>query len=157
MLWAVPAATIYCQISDVGTGLWPWGNNKATSFDNDLRGTRNRTIIMRNAGEKAVFVDCIKKIYGGGKDLPTGNKTVRIGQWSTTAYQFKGVFGSVAVIAGAITDDEAYQLVGNPWMLYEAEQSVSYSFPTGGIVTLNSLMMSAFTPYGARATLDIAR
>lgn len=157
MLWAVPAATIYCQISSGGAGIWPWGASNDTYVDNDLRGTRNRTIIMRNAGEKAIFVDRLKKTYTGGTSLPTGAKTVRVGQWSNTSYQFNGIYGSVAIIAGAITDDEAYQLVENPWGLYETEQSIIYSFPTGGIVTLNSLSVSNITSSGARFTVGLTR
>lgn len=156
MLWAVPAATIYCQLRNTNE-VFSWSNSSATVVGDSFLGTRNRSVVMRNAGEKAVFFDYRKSTYTGGTNLPTGSKTVRIGQWSNTSYQFNGVYGSVAVIAGAITDDEAYQLVDNPWGLYEAEQSIIYSFPTGGIVTLNSLTASNITSSGARFTVGLTR
>lgn len=160
MLYAVPAAGNYTQITGDGSGLYILGAGGAHPMGEDVRGTKNRSLVIRSAADQStVFVDHKKTTSPYSGQLPTGAKTVRLGAWSGAGWQFNGVYGSVAVIAGAITEDEAHQLVDNPWMLYEAGSDALYFDlgAGGGGPTINSLIMSAFTSSGARATLDIAR
>lgn len=157
MLHAITSQSKYTQITANGSSLYVLGSGSAASLGEDLRGTRNRSLIARTVnGSEAVFIDN-RKVTGVASTVSAGAKTIRLGYWTSPGWQFNGVYGSVAVIAGAITDDEAYQLVENPWGLYEAEQSIIYSFPTGGIVTLNSLTASNITSSGARFTVGLTR
>ena len=154
MLYAVPGSGSYTQFSSDGSGLWVLGSGSPRPLGEDVRGTRNRTIIARAAGaDPCQFVDHRKTTSPSVGSIPTGAKTVRIGAWSSAGYQFNGVYGSVAVIAGAITDDEAHQLVDNPWMLYEAERDEIFSLPSAGPVSWSSLTASGITQTGATLTL----
>ena len=131
MLFAIPAAASYTQITPSGDAAYIFAQG-AYSIGQNVLGTKNTTIIMRAAGPDPAFFVNRKKTVGVAASLPAGPKTIRLGAWSSDGWQFNGVYGSVAVIAGAITDDEAYQLVDNPWMLYEAEPATIYSLPSAG-------------------------
>ena len=155
MLFAIPAASSYTQITPSGDAAYIFAQG-AYSIGQNVLGTKNTTIIMRAAGPDPAFFVNQKKAVGVAASLPAGPKTIRLGAWSSLGWQFNGVYGSVAVIAGAITDDEAYQIVDNPWMLYEAEPATIYSLPTGAI-SINSILASNITQTGARITLGLTR
>lgn len=156
MLYAIPAASSYTQITPSGDSAYIYGQGPYALGKNVL-GTKNTTLILRTAGpDPAFFVD-FKKTTGLLVSIPAGPKTIRLGAWSSPGWQFNGVYGSVAVIAGAITDDEAYQLVENPWMLYEAEPATIYSLPSAGALTINTITASNITSSGARITLGVTR
>ena len=154
MLYAIPAASQYTQLTSTGgiffAGQGPYG------LPSDPRGTRNTTIALRGAaGDPAFFVGRGKAV-GVTASLPSGAKTVRVGAWSSNGWQFNGQYGSVAVVSGALSDQEIFDLVDYPWMLYEADPLRIYSLPSG-LITLNSLTMSAITQTTARATLGLIR
>ena len=152
MLYAIPAASSYTQLAPSGSSIYIYGQGPYALGKNVL-GTKNTTIILRAAGpDPAFFVD-FKKTMGFVGSIPAGPKTIRLGAWSGAGWQFNGVYGSVAVIAGAITDDEAYQLVDNPWMLYEAEPAAIFSLPSAGPASWSSLTASGITQTGATLTI----
>ena len=152
MLYAIPAASSYTQIAPSGDAVYIYGQG-AYALGKNVLGMKNTTIILRTAGpDPAFFVD-FKKTTGLVGSIPAGPKTIRLGAWSGAGWQFNGVYGSVAVIAGAITDDEAYQLVDNPWMLYEAERDEIFSLPSAGPTSWSSLTASNITPTTATLTL----
>lgn len=156
MLYAIPAASSYTQITSGGQ-LFFAGNGPYT-LPEEIRGTRNKTLILRGAGADPAFFTDMKKAPGIAATIPSGPKTVRLGAWSSNGWQFNGVYGSVAVIAGAITDDEAYQLVDNPWMLYEADSDALYfDLGAGGGTSQDLAASGAATATGAASpALNVA-
>ena len=156
MLYAIPANTSYTQITPSGDGMYIAGGGPH-SLGQDVRGRKNVSLILRAAGpDPAIFVGH-KKTSAGVHSLGSGAKTIRLGAWDSPGWQFNGIYGSFAVIAGPITDDEAYQLVDNPWMLYEAEPETIYSLPPSAAPTINSITASNITSSGARITLGLTR
>lgn len=148
MLYAIPAASSYTQITSGGqlffAGYGPY------ALPEEIRGTRNKTLILRGAGADPAFFADMKKSTGIVVTIPSGPKTVRLGAWSSNGWQFNGVYGSVAVIAGAITDDEAYQIVDNPWMLYEADSAaLHFDLGAGGGTSQNLAASGAATATGS--------
>lgn len=118
--WSIPADNTWNQISADGTGIYAMGNAAPTAFGEDIRGTKRRTLIFRNAGsDKAIFLDRKKISWVGGNTLAAGAKSISIGGLGAgVGYSFAGVIASVAVIRGAITDAEALAWVNNPWLGY---------------------------------------
>ena len=154
MMWAIPAASHYTQLTSTG-GIFFAGQGPY-SLSSDPRGTRNTSIILRGAGSDPAFFVGRGKSTGVSASIASGAKTVRIGAWSSSGWNFSGTYGSVALVNGSMSDAEVMELVEYPWMFYAIDPARFYSFPSGPI-TLTSLMMSAFTSSGARATLGIAR
>jgi hypothetical protein len=155
MLYAIPAQTNYTQISADGTGIWNLGAGSPKALGEDIRGTRNRTLVVRGAGsDPAIFIDR-KKVSSTNGSIGSGAKTVRIGAWSSSGYQFNGVMGSVAVIPGPMTDEESMEMAVRPWMFYHADPIRIYSLPSGGLPTSLSVAVSNITASGARNTVTL--
>lgn len=156
MLYAIPASSNYTQLNNAGDGIFILGSGGTYSLGENVRSTYDRSLILRAAGaDPAIFVDRAKR-SGATGSIPAGGKTIRLGAWSGSSYQFIGSMGSVAVVSGELSDSEAVGLATYPWMFYASDPVRFYSLPSGPI-TLNSLTMSAFTSSGARATLGITR
>lgn len=155
MMFAIPAASQYTQLANGGGYVYFAGGGPYVLPSNP-QGTRNTSIILRGAGSDPAFFVNRGKSSGVTASMPSGAKTVRVGAWSSSGWQFDGTYGSVAVVKGETSDIEAYALADAPWMFYAADPIRIYSLPSGPI-TLNSLTMSAFTSSGARATLSLTR
>lgn len=153
MLWAIPAAWHYTQISPGGqiffAGQGPYG------LPSDPRGTRNTSIILRGAGSDPAFFVGRGKSTGVSASIAAGAKTVRIGAWSSAGWNFNGTYGSVALVNGAMSDAEVMGLVDYPWMFYAIDPIRFYSLPSGPI-TLNSLTIIPGSTT-ASATLSVTR
>lgn len=127
--WGCAANNTWNQISSDGTGIYAMGNTSPTAFGEDIRGTKNRTLIFRNAGaDKAIFLDRKKIAWVGGNALPAGGKTISLAGWGPLSLSFSGVIASVAVIKGSISDAEALAWVNNPWLGYaDTESSILFA------------------------------
>lgn len=157
MLYAIPSVRYTQFAGSGGVEMYAFGAGPFATPGGAVYGSRNRTVAVRHAGQKALFVDRQKQTYTSGAiAIPSGTKAVRIGAWTGTGWTYSGVIGSAAVFAGALSDDEVFALVAAPWDLYAADPIRIYSLPSGPI-TINSIAASNITSSGARITLGLTR
>lgn len=159
MLYAIPSARYSQFAGSGGAQMYAFGAGTFATPGGAVYGSRNRTVAVRHAGEKALFVDRQKQAYSSTTTaIPSGTKSVRIGAWTGAGWTFSGIIGSTAVFAGALTDDEIFELVAEPWSLYQADPLRIYSVPSGPISpTITGITASNITQTGATITLGLTR
>ena len=154
VFWSV-GGQYYCQFRSAGNFCMFGGAAIANTIALSSLGTINTSVVFRGT-DGVVFLNGLRNDPGSnGTAFSAGAKTVRIG-WTATNNQFHGTFGSLGLVSGELTDEEAIEFSRNPWMAYRADPVRIYSFPTGAI-SINSILASNITQTGARITLGLTR
>jgi len=155
MLYGIPSVRYSQFLGAGGVQMYSLGAGPIATPGGEVYGTRNRTVVFRHAGEKAVFVDKRKQTYSAGTSaLLPGAKIVRIGAWAGSGWTFNGIIASAAVFAGALEDGEVFELVDRPWDLYRADPTRIYSLPAGPIA-LGTPIISHITAAGFRVSVGV--
>lgn len=157
--WSV-GSTIYNQFYSNGASVYPMGGVSPVALDSTPWGSKNQCVIIRSAGDQAIFFNRKKYAASGMQPLPAGAKTVRVGSHNgDNGYNFSGTTAVIAVVGGVVSDDEAFAILDNPFQFYKSPEYRNVTISAGAPLsppTLSNLVASNITTGGARHTVTLA-